>query len=712
MNSSFNEDIRRYPFVRLLFPLIFGVVFAINTQLNIPYFSILLIAIFIVLATLILFKKTKKYHRRWIFGFLVSIFLFITGIEIVNIKFSENNSTAFLDKGFIVASVTESPSEKEKIIKTVLEVEAIKSNDDWISSEGNVIVYFEKDSLAKTLKIGDQILFEPQFDEIENAGNPNEFDYKKYLAFHMITQQTYLKSGNWSLFNKDGKKGIKYYADKAREYLLSLYRKSEIKDDEYAVLSALTLGYKTKLDEEIKKAYSSSGAMHVLAVSGLHVGIIYIVLSSILGFLRKRKSGRIINTVLIILFLWGYAFITGLSPSVMRAATMFTFVVVGKALNRNSSIYNTLAASAFLLIIINPYIITEIGFQLSYLAVIGIVFFQPKIYKLFYFKNYILDKIWALMSVSIAAQIATTPISLLYFHQFPNYFLLTNIIVVPLATFIVYGAMILLAFSFVPILNVWIGKALSLLVIGLNESVMFIEKLPYSISFDIQVEKLQVILLYLLIILVGVFVVYKKQVYLRYSLVSLISILMISILNSISISNQKRVIVYNMKNSSAYNFIDGDDNILFSDYSANMDYSKMLYSVKNNWLTLGVNNEKIVDLNTLGNQYLFSNLLTIDNRHIFFKKNFVKFYDTQIYFLKNSQDIIQNTNDKFDIDYIFVSNNCKISIEQLKKRFNFEKIIIDSSNSFYTRNYWKEECEKNEVICHIVNEQGAFEIKI
>ncbi|OFY23139.1 MAG: hypothetical protein A2W98_11760 [Bacteroidetes bacterium GWF2_33_38] len=646
------------------------------------------------------------------FGIFVFGFLFVSGIELVNRKGYENHTTEFLNKGFIVASITENTTEKDKIIKAILDVKAIKSDNEWFSSEGKTIVYFEKDSLAKTLNIGDEIIFEPKFDEVENAGNPHEFDYKKYLAFHLITQQTYLKSGKWNVFKRAGSRGIMYYSEMCRQYLLSLFQQSNITGDEYAVLSALTLGYNNKLEEDIKKAYSSSGATHVLSVSGLHVGIVYIVMGYLLLFLRKSKFGMILRTTILILFLWAYAFVTGLSPAVMRSATMFSFVVLGSALRRESSIYNTLASSAFFLIFLNPYVITNIGFQLSYLALIGIVFFQAKIYNLIYVKNYFLDKIWALVAVSIAAQLTTTPISLMYFHQFPNYFLISNIVVVPLSTLIVYAAMILLAFSFVPFLTVWLGKMLSFLVYALNKSVILVEQLPYAISSDIQIDGFQVLLFYVLIIFIGLTIVYRRVLYIQISFVSIVFILAIGIYNSYHAIHQKRLIVYNMRGTSAYNFIDGDDNILFSNYQAKMDYSKMLYSVKNNWLNMGVSNEKIIDLSQLGSQFLFSNLMTIDNRHIFVKNNFIQYYDKRIYLLKDKIELDLVENSKIKVDYIIVSNNCKVPIDELQHKFSNPKFIIDSSNSTTVVDYWKTVCKASKISFHNVNEQGAFVVEI
>ena len=201
------------------------------------------------------------------------------------------------------------------------------------------------------------------------------------------------------------------------------------------VASALLLGYRENLDKELVKSYASAGAMHVLAVSGLHVGILYLLLTRIFSFLKKVKkvkNGKFILTILIVSFLWFYAIMTGLSASVMRATTMFSFIVIGnELLNRKTSIYNTLAVSAIILMIINPFIVYQVGFQLSYVAVVGIVYLQPKLNRLFYSRYKLVRGVWAITCVSLAAQIATFPLSLHYFHQFSTYFFISNLIVIP-----------------------------------------------------------------------------------------------------------------------------------------------------------------------------------------------------------------------------------------------------------------------------------------
>ena len=246
-----------------------------------------------------------------------------------------------------------------------------------------------------------------------------------------------------------------------RDKLLNILKENGLKNNELAVASALILGYKDDLGEELKHSYSSAGATHVLAVSGLHVGIIFLVLNFLLNILDKNDRFKISKAILLICFLWAYATITGLSPSVVRAATMFSFVTIGKSFGKSSSIYNTLCASAFVLLVYNPYLIMEVGFQLSYLAVVGIVYFQSIIYKWIYVKNKFLKYIWMITSVSIAAQLTTFPLGLLYLHQSPTYLFASNLFVIPGAMLIIGLGILLFITSWIPLISGGIGWLLA-----------------------------------------------------------------------------------------------------------------------------------------------------------------------------------------------------------------------------------------------------------
>lgn len=696
------------PFVRLVLPFILGIVFC----RYIPDISILWISIGLCLLFLLLFVfqvipgLRAKYSIASLWGIALNIALFLSAYTLTSQRAVKKDYFEGHKSGYLLGEIIEQPAEKEKSIKTILEIQAIRSNNEWLSTDGKVILYFQKDQKSAALKNGDRIIFEPSLKEIENAGNPKEFDYKQYLAFHLITHQAYLKSANWHLISSKADGGILLFADNLRKEILSVLKKYGFKGDAYSVTSAITLGYTNELDAEVKQAYISSGAMHVLSVSGLHVGVVFIVLDFLLFFLSKKKRLRIIKAVLIVIFLWGYALITGLSPSVLRAATMFSFVVIGRAFDRQTNIYNSLSSSAMLLLIINPLMLFDVGFQLSYLAVFGIVYYQPMVYRVFYIRYKIIDKLWALTSVGIAAQLVTFPLSLFYFHQFPNYFLLTGLIVIPLSSLIIYLTMFLFAISAWEWGSGWVAKGLIKLVDLMNWSCQYIENLPGAVAKDIPFNMPLMFLFYLALVFVTLFIVYKHISYLRYFLVSIIFIIFLSIYEKITSLNQRKIYVYNIKGVSSLNFIDGYNNVLFSDIIP--EKTNILNSLKGNWLTLGVGAEKIIPFSKLNDQFLFTNILTTDNENLFFKKNFFDFYDCRIFVLREKFKLPQQITKKINVNYIILSNNVYMSISDILQVINPYQIIIDSSNSKWRINKWKEEAKNLKIKCFAVTESGAF----
>jgi competence protein ComEC len=288
-------------------------------------------------------------------------------------------------------------------------------------------------------------------------------------------------------------------ARELRGKILNIYSKYGIRGNEYGVLSAMTLGDREELDKQIVKDYAAIGVIHIIVVAGLHLGIVFLGLNFFLGFLNRTAKSLLLKDFLLITLIWAYALITGLAPSICRAATMLSFFIVGKMFSKSTNTYNLLAASAFLLLCINPYMLLNIGFQLSYAAVFGIVYLHPKIYHLYDSDYWLIRKAWLITSISIAAQVFTLPLSLLYFHQFPNYFLLANLFVIPLTTGIIWMAIGLLITSYFPYVAFPIAWLLNKMIHSLNWIVDTIHQLPNALIRNIYITMLEAALLYAII---------------------------------------------------------------------------------------------------------------------------------------------------------------------------------------------------------------------
>lgn len=713
MYFSLSEEIRKYPFVRLCIPFIVGIVLAIKTELN--YLPIIILLIVSTISFLILKFKTD-YKFESLKGLLINLILILSGFLLSSTKsdlYKNDNLNSY--EGYITGKIISDPIISDKTVKISLEVEAIKQNDAWYKTTGRTLLYLSADEKSVNLKPGNYIIFSPQLSEIQNKGNPEEFDYRKYLSYNFIYTSDFLNSDSWELLSNKTDKNIRFRLLNFRQDLISILENNGMQEDELGVISALALGYRDRLNEEIRHNYASSGAMHILAVSGLHVGIIYLIIVFLLSFIRSKKLIWI-KVVLTILFIWFYAFLTGLSPSVSRAATMFSFIAASQIFNRKTGIFNSIAASAFLLLLINPFMITQIGFQLSYLAVLGIVLIYPSLHNLLVFNNFILKWFWSLTAVSISAQIAVAPISIFYFNQISNYFLLTNYLLIPLASVAIYLCLTIFVLSPFEVISTFFTDILSKIVSLMNYFTSIIESLPGAVSKNLYINLPQLVFLYLFIIFTGYFLFEsKKYKHLVISFVFIGLFFGTSLIRNIQQIGNNFIIVYNINRTTAINLIDGDDNILFAALS-DENLKQIDYSAKNNWLKMGVKNEKFIDINRMNTRNILSNITTLDNRNVFQKENFIAFKDKRLLIINKNFELgkmySKSEEKKLEIDYIILSDNSRISLSDISTLFNFDKIIIDSSNSAQIAEAWENENEELELNIHNVRRDGAFIVSL
>ncbi len=301
----------------------------------------------------------------------------------------------------IVRSV---PEEKVKSWKIELELVQAKT-DHWQPVAGKLLLYIsKKNNDGVTWRYGDIILIKGSPQELNPPGNPGEFDFKRFLSFKNISHQQFVSIDEVQLIRETTDKGFIYYSHQARAWCMKKINEFVSGKDERAIAIALVLGVTDGIDNDLQNAYAASGAMHVLAVSGMHVGIIYAIVLLLFKPLSKFRNSKWIVAVVSLVCLWVFSFITGNSPSVLRAVTMFSFIAIARPFGMRTNIYNTLAASAFVLLIYNPYLIMSVGFQLSYLAVLGIVYLQRPLYQLWEIENTLGDWTWKITCVSIAAQ--------------------------------------------------------------------------------------------------------------------------------------------------------------------------------------------------------------------------------------------------------------------------------------------------------------------
>ena len=530
--SSLSDKLHSAPFVRLLVPFIAGIVLGDHCP---PEWRWLFLGLALGFSLLLPFLVTISFRREVLYGVCLLNALVFLGIFIASdLKYRPES----LPKRDYFAIVNEYPEERDKSFRIVIRL---------IDPGIRILAYFEKPDSFPMVEPGSVVWFRGKPELLQKSGNPFEFDYQAYAIRNQIGHRVFLRNSDYHFLASKRAHGLAEESLVIRDRLLKIIEKCGLKGEVFHLVSSVSLGAREELEPEITQSFSKTGVTHVLAVSGMNVAIIYVVLEFLLRFLNRKKWGILIQTILILAGVWGYAFITGLSASVLRAAAMFSFIMIGKSLNRKSDIYNTLAASAFVLICFNPSLIYDVGFQLSYAAVFSIVYFHPFLYGLRYFKFWIADQIWLMLTVSVAAQIGTIPFLLHYFHQFPTWFLLANLMVIPLVTVILYLSFIVFAVAPVlPFLGVLMTRILDWAGQGMLFSVHLVERLPFSVLDGLYPSDLTLFLFVSFAVLFTIFIVYKKREFLIYALIGMIILL---ITNTITITERLRqheVVVFNL----------------------------------------------------------------------------------------------------------------------------------------------------------------------
>ena len=679
------DFLQRTPFFRLLLPFIVGILLYQYVEFyQWTLYVLIFTSISLIITSFLLRKSTTQYKFRWLFG--CGIFLFMLTLSyLLSAKHKhENEFSALNQSGIYIVELNAPPIEKAKSFLCKVDVLQYFNTDSWTPTKGKAILYFQKDSVATKLLFGDRLFVKANFLPPPKNQNPNGFNYAAYLNRQGIGATSYMSSGNWQVIDRNTSFSIRREADKCRKFLLNIYREFKIDGNEFAVLAALTLGYTDDLQPDLRASYSASGAMHILSVSGMHVGVVYVVIAFLLSFLNKNQRQRVFKVIFIALFLWTYAFVTGLSPAVIRATLMFTFVAVAGCFNRKSLIYNSIFMSVLVMLIYNPNFLFDVGFQLSYSAVLSIIYFQPIISKLLSPKGKIAIFFWDLLAVSVAAQIATTPFTLYYFQQFPSYFLLTNFVAIPLSTVVIYLAIALLLLSSIPYLSIAIAFLLKWSLWLLNFLIVWIQHLPYSVS-QLSVDFSQMLVLFCIVFFFSFYFYYKKigYLYLGLSAVLVASLLVLQV-NFRTLTSQ-RMIVYAGMNHTHVNFVSSKQNYIYTTDS--IEASKL---AKPFWKTELLNDPVFLKNNS------------------WFMDGFVSFQGARIFILTKE---ILHKKTKFaplELDYLIVGNGLKPKIKELLETFNPRKIIVDNSiSTWYTKSI-EQECALRKIDFYSVADKGAY----
>jgi len=659
------------PVVILLLPFLLGIGLGLNllaganvTWLLIAFFSLCFIFIILNLN----YSRFKLYKTRWLGGSLITIILFLLGWISV-ISYSELNNNHHFSKApgqFLVVKINNEPILKNGLLRFTTYVEESINNGKKSAVSGTLLLTI-KDSSAKNLYYADELLIPAKYNTIDPPFNPGEFNYKKYLADKNIFYQAFLYPKQFVVLNKDAGNAVIAYSLRLRQRLVEKLKLNMRDTDAIAVASTLILGYKADLSNDVLQAYSKTGTLYVLSVSGSQVGIIYILLAIAFKFLDRYKYGKLVKAVIIISLIWYYSMLCGFSLSVCRVAVMISIVIIGKSFSRYINTLNILAISAFFLLVYDPFFITEVGFQLSYIAVSGLVVFQPIVYRWLKFKNKWADKLWALCSVSIAAQVITFPISAFYFHQFPVYFLISNLFVFIPSALIMYSGILYLLLPQIPVVSKSIAYVLEKTIIIMNKGLAVVEHTPYASINKIWLTTAEYLLLYIIITCLFYFLYDKKLWLLKVSMVCILLLCISLSLKSISLSRSDNIAWLNLKKHQGIVFKNGNEAIVLSDIKPT-DKSWQ-YSIQPYLDSCQINNVGLFDLNQ-----------DIKTNWMIKKYALIQFLNKKI-LLFNGQEPGNLLKPKLKTDYIYLTGNPDVDLNKINDNFDFNMLVIDGSNS-------------------------------
>jgi competence protein ComEC len=587
----------------------------------------------------------------------------------------------------VICRITQTPVAKTKSYKSEAFIEKALIDGNWINIQKKMIIYCPLDS-SPPFQYDDVVFIDAKVNRPKLPANPHQFNYKKYLEKKGIFYQTYVKDENVRLLDKDHHFTIDDFEEACVQYTRKVFYTLVPDSGLSAIATALLVGFQEELDPETKTSFSRVGAMHILAVSGLHVGIIFILLSKILFFLDRNKYTKILKAFILILFLWGYAIIAGFSPSIVRASLMFTLLIPILSFKIQGNAYNNIASSAFILLLYNSNYLFDVGFQLSYVAVFGILYLYPLIKNWVESKYWLVDQIWQLTAVSIAATIFTCPIVFYNFGQFPASFLISNLVAVPVSTLIIYvGIGALICFK-IPIISMILGKTLYGLLWFLKWSVEWIESLPYSYIDHLLINRFQAFLLYLLIFSLVLYFQYRKVNYFKFALCILCFFTATLIQRRYEVQHHKEVYIYNLNKSSYVEYINGHNAVNVLDETlSDLDFGLF---VRTNHQHAGVfrkvNND--ADLN------LFLPGFQIRNTKFFLiEKN-----------IPVSDQILET-------DYLILSNIKFLDVDMIAKQFKFKQVILLNNHSFKKQKKLEELLTGANIPFYSLAMDGCFRLK-
>ena len=666
----------KYVPLHFLVFLILGIGIQFYTQIWTFGFLKLFFVLLFLAISLFAFRKKKE-------STIIAVMLFFSiGISAVYVQdarnFKNHYSHFYKEETKVVlriSKVLKPGFYQDKYVAEVVQMHTGKTR-------GAVLLNIQKDSLRERLIIDDQISVNIEFKKVPPPLNGNQFNYKEYLAKQGIYHQLFIESTEF-LQLSNTKSSLVGISGKFRNKIQKSLLKYNFKRDELAVITALLLGQRQEISKELLTDYASAGAIHILAVSGLHVGIILLILSFLFKPIEKIKNGTYLKALCIVLLLWMFAFIAGLSASVVRAVTMFTFLAIGQSLQRKKVVEFSLISSMLFLLILKPMFLFDVGFQLSYLAVFGIIWVQPKLGTLYHPRFLIDKKVWQLITVSIAAQVGILPLSIYYFQQFPGLFVLSNLVIIPFLGAILIGGILVIFMSLLNVLPTFLALMYGYVISLMNDFVSWVGAQEQFLFKEISISFAMMLCCYLLIFSGTLFLIKKTPRKFMYFLIVVLLIQSLYFFEERKAIEKESLIVFHKSRFSIIGKRKG-----------------LKIKIQQNIDTL-----KPSEINIIKSYVTAEYIKYVENINF---KNFIQFKEKNI-LIVDSLGVFQLN--KLAHPIVILQHSPKINLERLIYRLKPSLIIADGSNYKSYASNWKKISIKYKVPFHDTRKKGFFKLE-
>ena len=692
MRNDFQIFLKQIPALRILAGIIIGILF----QEYLSFSAIEILYAFLILLLLFIgynfFSIKNKFAYRWFAGIVVLSLFFCAGafLHLYNKDSFQDKWYGHFDNSNAYEIVIQQvPEEKPKTFKTIGKVTHILINNSWQPTQGNVLLYFRKDSVPD-LKIGSVIFTNKPLQLIKNSGNPGEFNYKQYSNRNNHYHQLFLNKNEYILSDEKVHYPFKEWLADMRSTVMQTIDKFIKGEDERAVAKALLIGYRKDIDRDLYQKFTNTGIVHIIAISGMHLAMIYAALLLILKPLKTRRNGKLMAGFITLFIIWIFTLLAGFVPSIARAAVMFSFIIIGEMLSRKTIIYNSLAVSALVLLLVNTYTLWDVGFLLSYSAVLSIVVFHKPIHQFLFIENKLLQMLWDTISVTISAQILTLPFILYYFHQFPALFIISNLIAIPLSGLILYLEAFLILLSPIPFLAKPVGNVTEELINWFNNIIVYIDHIPFFLIRNIHFTGIQAFLLFIFIVILYIILVKKKYKLLFNGIVIFIAIISIGFIEKNKHKNQQKIIVYNTSQNLVINFIQGYRSVILSKQEIAKGSTTDIYVIQpshHHFYTKEI--DSLADIST-------------DFPYLSYK-------NYKIFVLRDNTTLPQNENS--DINLVVV-DNYNYELETAHNIFPNAAFVFSNTNRFWKTEQWKKQCNALNLRCHDTSVDGAFIVDV